>query len=263
MAFKDNILLKIKMDRLAENVYRSLKPMSEKPTKIHRESMEELLALNGYTYTSERFMDIYTKTQPNGDTWILVLDNELPLYNTSMEDVLLRKNPTLKEMISIKNAIKILKDSDVIISKKDDTVNHLYHAVIGPLDLSYTAQDISAVAKDGIDAWREWATEEVLRCIDIFSEVLSLTTLTRPFTMDKCLFKGRINTEELTKFFEYILIYDSLRNQLMLFDQPVEEKDEKAIQAVLDMAMGKRKCNVEGQDVFQYLETKAIEQLSA
>ena len=262
MTFKDNILLKIKMDRLAESIYRSLKPVPEKPTKIHRESMEELLALNDYAYSSERFMDIYTKPRENGDTWILVLDNEIPLYNTSLEDVLLRKNPTLKEMISIKNAIKILKDSDVIITKKDETVNHLYHAVVDTLDLSYTTQDISSVTEDAIDAWREWNTEEVMNCIDIFSEVLSLTPLTRPFTLEKCLFKGLVNIGEGVKSFEFILIYDSPRNRLMLFDQPVEEKDEHAIQAVLDVAMGKRKCKVEGQDVFQYLKNQAIERRS-
>ena len=260
MAFKDNILLKIKMDRLAENVYRSLKPVQEKPMKIHRESMEELLALNGYTHKTERFMDLYTKPQENGDTWILVLDNELPLYNTSMEDVLMRKNPFLKEMISIKNAIKILKDSDVIITKKNDTVNHLYHAVIDTLDLSYTERDIDAIAEDGVDAWREWHIEEVLRCIDIFSEVLALTTLNHPFILDKCLFKGRVATEGEGRSIEFILIYDSPRNQLMLFDQPVEEKDEKTVQTVLDVAMGKRKCNVAGQDVFHYLKKKALKQ---
>ena len=262
MTFKDNILLKIKMDRLAENIYRSLKPVQDKPTKLHRESMEELLSLNGYTHRTERFMDLYTKLRENGETWILVLDNELPLYNTTMEDVLMRKNPTLKEMISIKNAIKILKDSDVIVTKKDDTVKHLYHAVIDTLDLSYNDRDIGAITEDGIDAWREWNIEEVLNCIDIYSEVLTLTTLARPFTLDKCLFKGRVTTEDNAKSIEFILIYDSPRNHLMLYDQPVKEKEEKTVQAVLDVAIGKRKCNVDGQDVFYYLKDKILERRS-
>ena len=59
------------------------------------------------------------------DASILVLDNELPIYKTTIEDVLIRKSPYTKEMLNIRNIIKILKDSDVKISRKEASVKRV------------------------------------------------------------------------------------------------------------------------------------------
>jgi hypothetical protein len=67
----------------------------------------------------ERDLVLFLETDGPGQTRILVLDNDLSIYNTSVDDVVLRKSPTVKEMVNIRNAIKILNDKDVVTSKKE------------------------------------------------------------------------------------------------------------------------------------------------
>ena len=52
---------------------------------------------------------------------VLVFDNELSLYgNTTLYGATLHRSPELKEMISIRNIIRILNDSDIPIYKWHD-----------------------------------------------------------------------------------------------------------------------------------------------
>ena len=63
-------------------------------------------------------MDLYILGNTAKKKKILVLDNGLAIYHTTIEDVCMRKSPSVKEMISIRNTIKILNDEDVILGKK-------------------------------------------------------------------------------------------------------------------------------------------------
>jgi hypothetical protein len=89
-----------------------------------------------------------------GKTRILVLDNDLTIYHTTVEDVVLRKSPTVKEMVSIRNAIKILNDKDVVISKKEASLKTIRDICIDQLDLHYTAADIDGIAGRVPRPWR-------------------------------------------------------------------------------------------------------------
>ena len=54
-------------------------------------------------------LDLYIKDIDAEKTRILVLDNDLAIYNTSVYDVAMRKSPTVKEMMNPFNVVKILK----------------------------------------------------------------------------------------------------------------------------------------------------------
>ena len=82
-------------------------------------------------------------------TRILVLDNDLAIYNTTVYDVAMRKTPTVKEMMNPFNVVKILKDTDVVISKKEESVKTIQKECIDRLDLSYDESDLDEIAKDG------------------------------------------------------------------------------------------------------------------
>lgn len=259
MSFKNNILLKIQMNRLAERVNESLKLSYDSPAKIDRKSMEEMLSLSGFRHTRERFMDIYVKEQEDGKQWFLVLDNELPIYKTTIEDVLLRKNPTLKEMISIRNAIKILKDSDVIISKKNKTVALIQNQVIAPLNLSYTEQDLSSVMDEGASALEKWDKEAVIQCMDIFCELLSYVDLPKPFQMNNYVFRGAIAEKEDQTVIGPIMIYDTIHNLLYFVEKSVENADKENTASVLDIAVGRQKSDLAGKDVWLALKNKILQ----
>ena len=78
-----------------------------------------LLEMSPYRYQKERDLDLFIEKIDGQPDNILVLDNELPIYRTTVEDVVIRKSPYTKEMLRIGNIIKILRDSDVKISRRE------------------------------------------------------------------------------------------------------------------------------------------------
>ena len=151
MGFKENILQKIRFDQLHTTIVNSLGP-PDSGRRLDKEAMTRLLKYTGYAPATVRDLELYIKPDSGDPPAILLLDNELKVYKTTPEDVALRKSPTVKEMVSIRNAIKILNDKDVVVSRKADTLEHVRARLIGDLDLSYTPADIEALAQDGRDS---------------------------------------------------------------------------------------------------------------
>ena len=57
---------------------------------------------------------------------VLVFDNELALYHSTVDDVALRKSPEWKEMVSIRTVRRILNDQDVVVSKGKESIRRIY-----------------------------------------------------------------------------------------------------------------------------------------
>ena len=94
-----------------------------------------LLEMAEYRHLRERDLDLYLPPEGSGKSHILVLDNDLPFYKTTVSDIAMRKSPTVKEMVNIRNAIKILNDSDVVVSKKADSVKTVRQECLSRLNL--------------------------------------------------------------------------------------------------------------------------------
>ena len=60
LEFKDNLLKKITIDRLAFQVISSLKTL-DPPPKVDRDTMKRLLEFSPYQYRLERDLDLYIK----------------------------------------------------------------------------------------------------------------------------------------------------------------------------------------------------------
>lgn len=251
MAFKENLLKKIQIDRLTDKVKRSLIPKGT--IKIDKDAIKELLGMVPYKHKNDRFMDLFVKKSDDPQPEILVLDNELPLYKTTIEDVLLRKNPTLKEMISIKNAIKILNDSDVVISKKEDTVEILKKECLALLDLNYNAADIETIKKDGIAHLENWETDQVIDCFYMFTELLGYQIIPPFLKIEKIMFSGLKNYIEEKETFGPILIYDVTHNVIKFLNEKINAQNKEKTNHVKNVAVGKEKCELEGTDVFEHL----------
>ena len=112
MAFKENLLSKIRIDQLAGQVRASIGPEGSE-AKLDKNAMRQLLAMSPYVHRRERDLDLYVEDTAAAVKKILVLDNELPIYRTTIEDVAMRKSPEVGEMVKIRNIVKILRDSDV------------------------------------------------------------------------------------------------------------------------------------------------------
>jgi len=259
MTFKDNLLKKISIDQTAAQVMASLKRVVDIP-KIDKAAMQRLLEFSPYdTYRHERDLDLHIKYKGPDVDKILVLDNELAIYNTTVEDVVLRKSPTIKEMLSIRNAIKILNDSDVVVSKKEDSVKTIQKECLAGLNLSFADADIEEIQKQGVQAFDNQDDEGVRECLALFAELLGYTPAPKSLQTGRHQTLGSTAREASGKvFFGPMIIYSSSLFTIKLIDEALDlsvARDREHIQHVIS---GKEKASVEGTGVFQYLKAAVL-----
>jgi hypothetical protein len=262
MSFKENLLKKIRIETLAQKVIASWGPPgSEK--RIDKSAMRDLLEMSPYAHQKKRDLNLYV-TQGEGEKQkILVLDNELPIYLTTVEDVVIRKSPYVKEMLSIRNVIKILKDSDVKISIKDESVKTVRKACIDQLDLSFKAADIEDIAKDGVSALENKYQEGVGESLALLAELLGYQPAPKAFKIRHCEIFGAI-LEGRAGEIQYgpIVIFSRIDSTLKLIETPISSFDKGKLDYFQQIAAGKEKADIEGPDVFQYLTNRVLNQLS-
>jgi len=258
MSFKENILKKIEVNRLADRVTDSLRPRGD-IHKIDKASMRRLLDMAGYRRIEERDLELYV---PEGDTdpkKILVLDNGLAVYQTTVADVAMRKSPTVKEMISIRNVIKILKDDDVVISRKGNSVEAVRQACIDALDLSFTEADLDSIRLDGAASLESDYPDGVIESIDIFAELLGYGPPPKAFKLRHCKVTGAVSTKPGGEIlYGPIVLFSLIHHFLKLIDTPISSFDGKKMEYFHRIADDREKAPVEGPDVFRYLMEAAV-----
>ena len=151
MSFKDNLRKKIEINDLVQRIKASM-GLPDSGRRVDKDLVRKLLAEGDYEKIVERDMELYRLSPLGNKPRLLVLDNDLSIYRTSVDDVVLRKSPVVKEMLNIRNVIKILNDADVVISKKAVSLSTLQEELVDGLDLRYTPQDIEDLVYDGRSA---------------------------------------------------------------------------------------------------------------
>ncbi len=258
MSFKENLLKKIKIDRMSKLVLNSIgNPDSGK--KIDKETMRELLEMSPYKFRRERDLDLYIKEAGNGIEKILVLDNDLAIYKTTPEDVGMRKSPIIKEMLSIRNVIKILNDKDVVISKKGETLKTIQNELIEMIDLSFNKSDIEEIEKDGLDALGKWDADGVMECLSLFAELLGYKSPPKAMKIINHSVIGSLTKKESGEvMFGPVVIYSTTNNYLKLIDEQIGSLDRAKIELMHNIAVGKEAAPFEGPLVFQYLKEEVF-----
>ena len=257
MSFKENLLQKIKIDKTAKQVIASIGPL-DSDRKVDKEIMRRLLKMSSYTYRKERDLDLYIQDVDADKTRILVLDNDLAIYNTFIEDVALRKSPAVKEMISIRNIIKILNDTDVVVSKKEESVKTIQKECIDMLDLSFDESDLDEIVKDGAASLDREYADGVIESLDLFAAILGYSPPPKAFKIGHHNIIGALTKKESGEIiFGPMVIYSIIHNSLKLIDQQVGSFDKGKMEFVHQVASGKEKAGAEGPDVFKYLKETA------
>ncbi len=258
MSFKENILKKIKINKAAQQVIATIGP-PDSGRRVDKDAMRRLLEMSPYTYRKERDLDLYLEDTASEKKKILVLDNDLAIYHTHVDDVVLRKSPTVKEMISIRNAIKILSDSDVVISKKEVSVKTIQKECIETLDLSYNEADLDDIIADGMASLAREYVDGVIECLDIFAEILGYDTPPKAFRMGHHKIIGALSQKETGEVaFGPVIIYSIIHNRLSLIDEPIGSFDKKKIELMHQVASGKEAAAAENADVFEHLKQMAL-----
>ncbi len=254
MSFKENLLTKMKINRLADKVITSIGPV-ESGSKVDKDAMRSLLEMSPYQHQKERDLDLYVEGIDQEQKKIFVLDNELPIYRTTIGDVVVRKSPLIKEMVKIRNIIKILKDSDVKLSRKDESVKTIQKECIDRLDLSFSAADIDEIAGDGLASLERDYPDGVIECLELFSELLNFKPAPKAFQLGRHKIFGALTPKAAGEvLFGPMVIYSLIHGSLKLIEEQISSFDKTKIELVQQVASGKEKAAVEGPDIFEYLK---------
>ena len=116
MPFKENLKAKINLDRLLQKLVSTIR---EPPGRrwVDKVLTRKLLDRTDFKLEKVRDLELYVRSLEDEIKEVLVLDNELPIYHSTVADVALRKSPYWQEIISIRNIRRIIYDKDVIKSK--------------------------------------------------------------------------------------------------------------------------------------------------
>ena len=255
MSFKENLKKKMLIDRLSKTVSPTI-GSSEKHRKVDKETMRRLLSLSPFVLEKRRDLELYFRQVEPGIGEILVLDNELPLYGkTTLDDVTLRKSPVLKEMISIRNVIKILHHSDVIMSKGRDALRYVHDRALDLLSLRFEEKDIEEIANDGSDALERGNSEAVMETLDLFVELLGYESVPAAVLVnDYVMFGSRHEAEDKREAFGPIIMYNDRTNILRLIEGTVHVDDPVEQEIIPRVALGEVEPDAEGYRVFRFLK---------
>ena len=258
MSFKENLLTKLKIKRLADKVLVSIGPV-ESGSKVDKEAMRNLLEMSPYQYKKSRDLDLYVENIDQDQKKIFVLDNELPIYETTIEDVTMRKSPLIKEMVKIRNIIKILKDSDVKLSRKEESVKTIQKVCIDQLDLSFNAADIDEIAKDGQASLERDYPDGVVECLELFAELLDYKPAPKAFQLSRHTIIGTLTPKAGGEILcGPMIIYSLIHGTLKLIEEQISSFDKSKIELLQQVAAGKQKAAAEGPDVFEYLKNAVL-----
>jgi hypothetical protein len=258
MSFKENLLRKIEIDRSTQKVIGAIGP-SESGRRIDKDVVRDLLVFGMYEYVHERDLDLYVKELIGDKKRIVVLDNELAIYHTTIADVALRKSPTVKEMISIRNAIKILNDGDVVVSKREESVKTIRNECIGMLDLTFQRSDIDDITNDGIASLDNGYADGVIECLEIFAEILGYTAPPNAFRISNHKIVGkRFKNEKGGESFGPMVLYSLIHNTLKSIEETIPNFEKDKIAWIQRVAAGKEDPSAEGPPVFEHLKEAVI-----
>ena len=261
MSFKKNLLKKIEINRMADKILNSIGP-PESGRKVDKETMRRLLEMSDYQYRRQRDLDLFITEDDTGMEKIFVLDNDLPIYKTTVEDVALRKSPTVKEIINIKNIIKIMKDDDVVVSKKEASLRTVQQECIDQLDLTFEISDLEEIEKDGSISLDRDYTDGVLESLSLFAELLGYSLAPKAFKISHHHILGSLSKKETgEQLFGPVVIYSMIHNTLRLIDEQIGSYDKAKIEHMHRIASGKEEASIEGYKAFQFLKEKAAKQI--
>jgi hypothetical protein len=260
MSFKENLLQKIELERLAFKVIASL-GTEQARHRIDKEAMRAILELSPYRYLHERDLDLYVKNTGGELKMILVLDNELPIFRSTVRDVVVRRSPRTLEMWKISTIRKILVDSDIKLSTRKESVETVLQDTVARLDLAYTDKDIKDLAREGM-AWlagRE--APGVTEILTLFAALLGFRKPPKIYGLDQTISYGTATAgPNKEAVFGPLVIYRPPDNTLLWLDKTVSRSDRQQMELLRAIAAGRKSVPVTGDAVFEKLLANVLEQ---
>jgi len=259
MSFKENLLRKIEIDRLVKGILPMIGTV-DSGKRIDRAVLGKLMAFFPWERRQERDLELYLESGVEGKTRILVLDNDMTIYNTTVEDVVLRKSPTVKEMVSIRNAIKILNDKDVVLCKKEASLAVIQKTCVGELDLDFSESDIAAIAAEGSASLENGYDEGVQESLMLLAELLEMVPAPKVFALKHHDIFGKVGQKPGGEMvLGPLVMYSRIHDTLTCLEGPLGSRDKERFDRLKAVAAGESDAAASGAAVFDMMKSKVLD----
>jgi len=258
MSFKENLKVKIKLDRLLQKLVSTIR---EPPGRwwLDKVMTRELLDRTDFEHEKVRDLHLYLGP-PEGEIMeVVVFDNELAIYHTTVADVAMRKSPCWQEMVSIRNIRKIMNDKDVIISKGKESLKRLHANALARLDLTYTRDDLELLLEDVRRGLEQKSIAQIQESFDLFFGLLDFEPVSLgDLNMDLQLFaRPNVNGGAVPNF-EHLILFNEENLLLGLKKGPFSQQSDLDLAWVMQYAQGEKIADLQGLDVFEFLVELAL-----
>jgi hypothetical protein len=263
MSFKENLKAKIKLDRLLQKLVSTIK---EPPGKrwLDKVLTQELLDMTDLKHKKFRDLHLYLRPLEGEIMEVLVFDNELPIYHTTVDDVALRKSPRWQQMFSIRNVKKIMNHHDVLVSKGKESLKRIHANALALLDLTYTRDDLTLLLEDARQGLDQKSIAQIQESFDLFFELLDFQPVSLGMLEQDLQVFARPNVNGgAVPAFEHIILLDEESLSLGLKKGAFSPKSDSDLAWVIKCARGEEHPDLQGMDVFEFLGELALKKARA
>ena len=259
MSFKENLKAKINLDRLLQKLVSTIR---EPPGKrwLDKVLTQELLDMTDLKHEKVSYLHLYLRPLEGEIMEVLVFDNELPIYHTTVADVALRKSPYWQQMFSIRNIRKIMNDQDVIISKGKESLKSLHANAMALLDLTYTRDDLTLLLEDARQGLDQKSIAQIQESFDLFFELLDFQPVSLGvLEQDLQIFAGPKLNGGAVPAFEHLILFDEETLSLGLKKGAFSPENDLDLAWVMQYVRGEKTADLKGIDVFKFLVELALD----
>lgn len=263
MSFIENLKAKIKADGLLRKLVSTMK---EPPGKwwVDKALIQELVEMTDFEHKKFRDLHLYVRPLEGEIMEVLVFDNELAIYHTTVADVGLRKSPFWQEMISIRNIKKIMNHHDVLVSKGKESLKRIHANALALLNLTYTRDDLMLLLEDARRGLERESIEQVQESLDLFVDLLAFEPLLLDVVEgDLQIFARPAHQNGAVPSFENLILFGKEPLSLGLKKGSFSPEDDLDLAWVMQYVRGKKTADLKGVDVFKFLTELALEKAQA
>jgi hypothetical protein len=259
MSFKENLKAKINLDRLLQKLVSTIR---EPPGKrwLDKVLTQELLDMTDLKHKKVSYLHLYIRPLEGEIMEVVVFDNELPIYHTTVADVALRKSPYWQQMFSIRNIRKIMNHHDVLVSKGKESLKRVHANALALLDLTYTRDDLALLLEDARSGLERESIEQIQESLELFLELLDFQPVSLGvLEQDLQIFaRPRLNAGDVPSF-EHLLLFNEENLSLGLKKGPFSPESDSDLAWVMQYVRGREPADLQGMDVFEFLADLALE----
>ena len=263
VSLETNLRSKMRIDALARRIAATIREAPGE-RKLNQDATRQLLEMTDYKHHRIRGLHLYVKPSQGDLQEVVVLDNELPIYRSTVADVTMRRAPRWKEMVSIRNIRKVLNDEDILVCRGKASLARIRERAAAQLDLSYGREDLESLVKDAARAVAACSAEQLQDSLQLFFELLPFEMLSLealPYNVQA--FAEPESHGESVELYINLLLFDPEQLQVRLLKGRFSPRSDLDLARLLQCVAGERPADLEGTEVFSFLAELAMHSPSA